>query len=220
MRKLSIVTACFCVLSVGTLAAAAQSRPIILKDNFNAYTFGSVVGQGGWVNYGNGQSFMVSNDLPYRKGKELHNIALGDSEISKFGTAQATGVQSILIRTDNRAAWGSYTDGNVQVRMSKGQSFASSIFAAVSFKQDGHVAYYDPIADAYKNFAIYQDNKWTEVDFEWRASDRTVRYRVGNSAWTNWLTFNNAEEFTNFDNIGLGFALPSGAGGVYFDELQ
>jgi len=216
ISAISIVLVLF--IPLVSVAAKTTLNPIV-TDDFN-YALGSIVGQGGWTSYSNGQNFVVEDSVAIRHGKALHNYAIGDSVITKTGTSRTNGKQVIYVRTENRSSWGLYPDGNAQVRLSKGQSFASSIFAAVSFKSDGHVAYYDPIADAYTTFASYQDNCWTKLAIEWRSSDKTARYSVNGGAWTPWLTFKNAASFTDFDNVGFDFDLPSGSGGVYFDALK
>ena len=202
-------------------ASPVQAKLLpIVQDDFETYTNGSILGQGGWTNYANGDNFVVQDTVAYRSQKALHNNSLGDSVITKFGTPLSDGKQVIYVRTENRSSWGTYADGNTQVRLSKGQSFASSIFVGVSFKSDGNVAYYDPVADVYKNFATYKDNEWAKLVIEWRSSDKTARYKVNRQPWTSWQTFKNASSFTDFDNVGFDFFLPSGSGGIYFDNLR
>jgi hypothetical protein len=201
---------------------ADESNPFIgiVQDNFNSYTNGSIVGQGNWQNYKNGENFSVQEAIVYEGARALHASALADSVITKTGTPRSDGKQMIYVRTENRSSWGIYPDGNVGVRIAKGSIGTSSIFASVSFKEDGNVAYYDPVADVYQNFATYNDNEWTLLEIEWRSSDKRARYRVNNGTWTDWLIFKNNTSFTDFDNVGFNFILPSGSGGVYFDNLQ
>ncbi len=207
------------IFTASSADAAKKLLPII-KDGFDTYVNGSVVGQDGWTNYTNGDNFIVQNTTAYKSKKALHNNSLGDSVVTKSGASLSDGEQTVYIRTENRSNWGLYQDGNAQVRLSQGQSFQSSIFTAVSFKSDGNVAYYDPISDSYKNFDTYNDNQWTKLTIEWRSSDKTARYQVNNGTWTNWQTFKNSASFTTFDNVGFDFDLPGGSGGVYFDALQ
>ena len=211
------------LLFIATSVAIAK-KPVslqsIVQDNFNTYTDGSVVGQGIWTSYANGNNFIVQGTTVREGTKALHNSSLADSVITKTGTALTDGRQAVYVRTENRSNWGLYPDGNVQVRLSQGQSFASSIFVAVSFKSDGHVAYYDPINDVYQNFATYNDNQWTLLQIEWRSTDKTARYKVNHGKWTNWVVFNGSSSFASFNNVGFDFVLPSGSGGVYFDSLN
>lgn len=192
----------------------------IVVDDFNTYEIGSVVGQGDWASYARGENFIVQDSVAFDDKKALYNNFFGDSVVTKTGEPLPDGRQAVYVRTENRLKWGSYADGNTQVRISKGQSFASSIFAAVSFKGDGNVAYYDPIADVYRNFDTYDDNEWTLLEIEWRSSDKKARYRVNKGEWTQWQSFRGSGSFTDFDNIGFDFVLPSGSGGVYFDALH
>ena len=193
-------------------------EPSILQDNFNVYTDGSIVGQGVWNNRVNGSNFVVQGTTVFEGVKAIHNNAQADSVITKIGSPLSNGRQAVY-KTENRNNWGEYPDGNVQVRIAKG-GWDSSTMASVTFKKGGNVAYYDPALDTYTNFDIYNDNEWTLVEVEWRSSDRTARYRVNNGMWTDWLAFKGASSFTNFDNVGLAFVLPSGSGGVYFDTLH
>ncbi len=202
--------------------AAKKLLPIV-KDGFDKYINGSVVGQGNWVSYVNGANFAVQDTLIHKGKKAIHNNSLGDSVVSKAGNQLTDGKQVVWVRTDNRSTWGFYPDGNAQVRVSKGvwASGAPNLpFAAVSFKSGGNVAYYDSIGNVYKNFDTYNDNQWTKLVIEWRSSDKTARYKVNNGIWTNWYTFQDAGSFTNFDNVGFDFFLPNGSGGVYFDTLR
>lgn len=194
----------------------------IIRDGFSTYSNGSVVGQGSWTSYVNGNNFLVQEDPLYSYSKVLYNNAQADSVVTKAGTPLSDGRQSIYIRTEHRNMWGDYSDGNAQVRISKG-SWASGApglsFAAVSFKKNGSVAYYDPIADVYRDFETYSDNEWTLLKIEWRSSDKMARYKINNGTWTDWSQFANSASFTNFDNVGLGFNSVGGSGGVYFDTL-
>lgn len=194
----------------------------IVEDNFNTYTDGSIIGQGGWASYKNGENFIIQGTNVFEGAKALYNNSLGDSVITKSGNSLSDGIQAVYVKTENRSDWGFYADGNAQVRISKGQWASGApglAFAAVSFKSDGNVAYYDQFNGVFQNFAIYNDNEWTLLEIEWRSSDKTARYRVNNGIWTNWYVFANSGSFTDFDNIGFDFTLPGGSGGVYFDNL-
>lgn len=199
-----------------------DSQPVVL-DDFNGYADGSIVGQGSWESYALGDNFVIQGAVVNEGAKALHNNSSGDSVVGKQGTARTDGKQAVCVRTENRANWGLYADGNAQVRISKGlwASGAPGLsFASVTLKSDGNVAYYDPVADVYSNFATYNDNEWTLLEFEWRSSDKTARYRVNSGTWTDWKGFANSVSFTGFDYVNFGFVLPSGSGGVYFDTLR
>lgn len=199
--------------------AASKLRPIV-GDDFN-YSLGSIVGKGNWESYVNGQNFLVQKLQALKGKKALHINSLGDSVVTKKGRSLSDGLQTVYVRSENRASWGPYADGNAQFRVTKNSwAGGSDIFAAVSFKSDGNVAYFDSDAEVYQNFATYDDNEWTKLDIEWRSSDKMTRYRVDDGAWTAWKTFRGASSFTDFDYVGFDFALPSGAGGVYFDTLR
>lgn len=202
-----------------------SSQPIsIVQDGFDTYTNGTLQGQGGWNSYVNGLNFVVVDTEAFGGTKAIYNQTKADSVITKTGSLLTDGKQAVYVKTASRTSWGIHSDGNAQVRVSK-NPWASGVqglaFAAVSFKGDGNVAYYDSVADKYKNFAIYGDGVWTLVEIEWRSSDKTARYRVNSGGWTDWYTFKNASTFSGFDNVGFDFDLGSGSGGgVYFDSLQ
>lgn len=199
-------------------ASVVSAQPIV-EDDFNSYTDGSIVGQGGWVSYVNGDHFVVQGSTVFEGAKAVHNNSFGDSVAGRYGAPRADGKQTVCFRTENRDQWGFYSaDGNAGVRVS--DVFNGSIFASVSLKKDGHVAYYDPVADVYSDFATYNDNEWTLLEIEWRSSDKMTRYRVNSGAWTDWKTFRGAASFTNFSFVHFGFVLPSGSGSVYFDTLK
>ena len=190
----------------------------ILEEDFNSYTDGSIVGQGSWINRVNGDNFLVQGTLTQEGAKALHNTASADSVVTKTGTSRTDGKQAVYVRTENRGGWGTYDNGNAQVRISKG-NWDSEPMVAVSFKKDSNVAYYDPVSDTYANFAAYNDNEWTLLEIEWRASDKTARYRINSGTWTDWKPFRGAASYTDFDTVGFDFIL-GGTGGVYFDRLQ
>lgn len=194
----------------------------IVVDNFNDYSNGSVVGQGEWEEYANGNNFIIQETSVYEGAKALYNNSLGDSVISKTGTLRTDGKQSFYIKTEDRSNWGSYPIGNAQIRLLKGSWGGSETrnFVAVSFKSDGNAAYYDWNNGIYQNFDVYNDNEWTLLEIEWRSSDKTARFKINNGIWTDWQIIAGSGMFTNFDHVGFDFNLPNGSGGVYFDNLN
>lgn len=197
----------------------------IANEEFSSYINGSVVGQGGWESYLNGENFLVNTNTCYNCPKQLSVSALGDNIIVKStSTHILNGKQSLYVKTQDRANWGSYLDGNVQIRVSEGpwaSGEPDSPFAAVTFRTDGNIAYYDSTLDSYVNFGTYDDDSWTPIDIQWRAFDRAARYSATNGGtWTQWHTFKNADSFSGFDYVGLEFVNPSGSGGAHFDSLS
>ena len=193
----------------------------IIRDNFNKYTNGSIVGQGGWFNRANGLPYVIQSLVKKEGRKALYNNNIGaDSVITKTsGTALVNGKQSFYIRTENRSNWGTYNIGeNVQLGLFQG-SWDGSSRAVLTFRKDGHVAYIDPNIDTWVNFDTYTDNSWTLVDVEWRSIDNTVRYRANNGAWTGWVPFVGSSFFTGFDTVGF-VTFYLGTGGVYIDALE
>lgn len=192
----------------------------VVNDDFNAYSTGSIVGQGGWSSYVNGGNFKIQGVTTFEGAQALYNNSYGDAVVGKLGTPQADGRQSLYIQTENRSKWGFYNnDGNVGVRISKGLNASGLSFVNIGFTSDGRVTYYDQASNAYKNFATYNDNEWTLLEVEWRSIDKTARYRVNNGAWTDWYLIANSTSFSSFDYVNVSFILTSGSGGVYFDGL-
>lgn len=231
MRKLLCSIFIF-LLTFGFLTFALPTQagePVesLVQDGFDEYTNGPVVGQGNWVSYVNGQNFVVQDRI-FKGEKALYNNAHADSVVTKQAlNPLSDGRQGVYVRTENRSNWGFYLDGNAQFRVSKGSwAGGTDIFAAVTFKRDGNVAYYDVVNNVYRNFATYNDNEWTLLEIEWRSSDKKARYRVRsvnseivNETVTDWLTFSGASSFANFDNVGFDF-LRGGSGGAYFEHLH
>lgn len=206
--------------NVGHPLTLTSAPTLLVQDDFNSYANGSILGQGGWTNYSSGNNLVVQGTTVFEGTKALYSNLNGDNIVTKFGTPLASGKQAIYVRTENRSAWTDYTDGNVQVRVSKGSWAAgTNIFAAVSFKKDGNVAYYNPTSGVFQNFATYNDNEWTLLEIEWSSSNKQARYKVNSGAWTAWDNFYGSASFTDFDNVGLEFH-NNGSGGAYFDKLH
>lgn len=186
----------------------------IVEDNFNSYTNGSVVGQGGWESYSCGSNFIVQGATVLEGVKALYNNSSQDSVIGKMGDLLVDGRQTVYVRTENRDDWNFSPSGNVQIRMTENlwsQQYGSFLF--VSFYQDGSVGYNGVVFDT------YNDNAWTLLEMEWRSSDATARCRVNNGTWTTWQSIITYDSFTGFDYVGFNFDNRGGSGGVYFDAL-
>jgi len=190
----------------------------VLNDGFDAYTNGSVVGQGGWGDRKNGSNFNVQSIATFDGTKALYINALDDSVVAKNGIPLSDGEQVVYIRTENRDSWEEGHYGAAQIRVSKG-SWDGVNFIGVVFRENGNVAFYN--GSEYTNFATYNDNEWTPLEIEWRSSDKTARYKVNNGTWTDWTSFGGSATFTNFDNLGFDFDNRNGiGGGVYFDNIH
>ena len=222
IKNIKIIVLIFSVLWLVFSNVQAQSAAVV-EDNFNNYSNGSLLGQGGWTNYGNGQNFTIQGTTTAEGTKAVFVNAVADSVITKAGNSLSDGTQAVYVKTENRSNWGSYPNGNLQVRVSKG-GWAGLQTAIVSFKSDGNVAYYDipasSVKDTFTNFATYNDNEWTLLEIEWRSSDKKARYRVNSGIWTDWLIFRDSSSFTYFDTVGFDFNSAGGSGGVYFDYLS
>jgi peptidoglycan hydrolase-like protein with peptidoglycan-binding domain len=189
----------------------------ILKDNFNSYADGNVLGQGGWSNYSNGDNFIIQASTTFEGAKSLFNNSPVDNVLHKIGNSITDGKQSIYIKTKNRSLW---EDTNaMQVRIGKGITFASGVNISVLFNKDGTVIYQGGTTG--RIISTYNDDEWTLLEIEWRSSDNKARYRINNETWSTWDTFINSSSFTAFNSIGLDFDLRgNGTGEVYIDHIH
>ena len=216
-----IVLFSFLITALPIEAAKNQKLKSVIRDNFNKYTNGSIVGQDGWFNRANGLPYVVQNIVVKKGKKALYNNNTGaDSVITKTSsTALPNGKQSFWIRTENRSGWGNYNIGeNFQLGLFQG-SWDGSSRATLAFMKDGYVAILDTATDKYVNFDTYTDNRWTLIHAEWRMSDKTIRWRVNERVWTNWTPFVGSTSFTGFDTVGF-VTFYLGSGGVYIDDLR
>ena len=188
----------------------------VVNDNFNNYTNGSVVGQGGWESYVNGDNFVVQGTAVFEGAKALYNHSAGDAVIEKKGKNLIIGKQAFLLKGENINSW-----GYVDVRVTKGSwalGYPIKSWISVNFMPDGYVAYYNNSTGSYHDFSTFTEGNWTLLEIEWRFSDATARYRVNGRVWTDWHKFAYPEAFSGFDHVGL--ELKTGtSGGVYFDAL-
>jgi hypothetical protein len=192
----------------------------ILTDNFNSYTGGPIIGQGGWNNIENGISFEISHTFVKEGNNALRNDnVLNNSIITNKGNACANGSQSFYLYTENRWAWVTKNIGeNVQIGVFDG-SWDSTAKATMAFKKDGKVSYFDASINQYLDLGTYPDNSWTKAEIEWRSIDKTARYRLNDSAWTEWTPIITGSDYTHFDTFGIGLSQLSG-GGVDIDDLR
>ena len=140
MKKINAISAILLAFGLYLLSFSYASAASILTEDFNAYSAGSVIGQGGWESYANGSNFLVQDTISL-EGKALYNNSSADSVITKQGASLSDGSQIIYVKTINRSSWGSYGDGNVQMRIIRGDWGGSENrnFSAITFKRDGNV---------------------------------------------------------------------------------
>lgn len=215
------VTAPPAVVPPVTVPPVTAAHTNVLTEDFNGYSNGSLVGQGGWYDRANGAQYMVEDTVVKEGEKALYNNNTGaDSVITKKGaSALANGKESFYIQTRDSSNWGDYNRGeNVQMGVFQG-SWDGPSRALLAFMKDGHVAYIDPRVDRYVSFDTYQDNAWNLVNIEWRKSDASARYRVNSGSWSEWIPVVGSSSFTGFDTVGF-VTFKLGTGGVYIDDLH
>ncbi|KKT00624.1 MAG: hypothetical protein UW07_C0021G0012 [Candidatus Nomurabacteria bacterium GW2011_GWF2_43_8] len=219
---LSFVPVLLFGLFFSALSTEAAPKPrTLVKDDFNDYRNGDVIGQDRWFNWLNGNTYVVQDNLVREGKKALYgNNAGSESIITKMiNIPLADGRQSFYVRAKGRASWGNYGSGeNVRMGIFQ-QRWGSPSEIILAFMKDGHVAYFDPTSEEFVNFDTYDDNSWTLAEIEWRSADKTARYRIDRGAWTNWMPFAGGLSFNSFDTVGFATSY-LGTGGVYIDTLR
>lgn len=201
------------VLVFGVSSVVAEA---IVEDNFNSYSDGPVVGQGGgWGGNSYCYQFVVQETTVLEGTKALHCTSASDNLIVKTGAPLPYGTQGFYFKTENREGWSS--GSKVEFRLMNSSWETPNDLCRVDFKQDGTVSFLKG-REVEVDFATFNDNEWTRLEMEWRANDSKARYRVNDENWTDWYGGYNSN-FTYFDRIGIEFALDSGSGGVYIDAL-
>lgn len=113
MKTKKLLLSLLVVLLISAFTVEAAKLVILVKDNFDKYANGSLVGQGNWESYVNGSNFIVQNTIKHRGKKAIYNNSLGDNVVGKAGkNPLSDGKQVVYVRTENRANWGLYPDGN------------------------------------------------------------------------------------------------------------
>lgn len=207
------------VLVFTTISAIAEP---IVEDNFNSYSDGSIVGQGDWKGYRNGNNFLVQGGTVFEGSKALYVGSSLESVIGKQASISRAGTQTFYIKTENRNSWAS--GGYASVELHRGtwippQGGFLEEFVSIMFKKDGRVFEYDSQDIA---IATFQDNVWNSVEVEWYTpyswDQGMARYQINGGGWTNWRNFYGSSSWQGFDYVGL-CLYNGGSGGVYFDAL-
>lgn len=202
------------VLAFGLNSASAGLA--VVEDNFNSYANGSIVGQGGWASFGSwGDRFMVQGNAVLEGTKALYCTSASDNVIVKTGTPLPSGVQVFYLKTEDRESWG--YGSKVEFRLMDGPGWPPNDLCRIEFNYDGTVNFLAG-REAEITFGTFNDNEWTRVTTEWRASDSRLRYRLNDESWTDWYGCFNST-FASFDRVAIEFCLYGGSGGVYVDSL-
>lgn len=201
------------ILLLASNQAIAES---IVQDNFNSYTNGSIVGQGGWQSFTSyGDRFTVQDNVAFEGIKALHCNSASDNVIVKIGTPLQYGTQVFYLKTENRESWA--PGSKVEFRLMDGPGWPPNGLCRVEFNQDSTVNFLWGSGTEI-SFATFNDNEWTRLEMEWRVNDSKARYRVNDENWTDWYV-GYTPTFTSFDRVGIEFQLNGGSGGVYVDAL-
>jgi len=145
----------------------------------------------------------------------LYCTRAADNVIFKTGTPLPNGTQVFYLKTENRESWAS--GSKVEFRLMDGPGWPPNDLIRVEFNQDSTVKFLAG-RETEITFGTFNDNEWTRLTTEWRASDSKARYRVNDENWTDWYGCFNST-FATFDRVAIEFQLNGGSGGVYVDTL-
>ncbi len=154
--------------------------PTIFEDDFNSYSNGELVGQGGWLEEQRKEKVIVQGTTVKEGAKavEITSGAPGNVSVYKDGALTATGKITIYFRSPNVGV----TDFILNLR----EGGSNKIYIAAW--ADGNLKYYD--GSAWQIIDPYSANIWYSIEIEWRISDHKARYRLEGGSWTGW-------DFTN-----------------------
>ncbi|OGZ62599.1 MAG: hypothetical protein A2812_03035 [Candidatus Staskawiczbacteria bacterium RIFCSPHIGHO2_01_FULL_36_16] len=201
------------VLTVLLFGANSVMAEAVVEDNFNSYVNGSVVGQGGWKNRSTGDNFIVQDTTVLEGAKALYISGVSDSVIIKEGISLSDGIQTFYAKTENRNNWAPFS--RIDFRMLRG-GWDTGVYAQVALQWNGKVEYTK--GGLNYQFATFNDDEWTKIDIEWRATDASARYRANDELWTDWYTYAGGG---NFDSVGIDYGILGGSvlAGAHFDAL-
>lgn len=149
----------------------------IFSDNFNSYTNGALVGQGGWTNQLNGSYYTVQ-ETTVKEGAKAVQVSDNTSiniEVYKTGTVVDTGRITVYMRRSDTAGRATFA--------LKGDIGYSAYFR---LDNDGYIKYYGN--GAWNTWGAYLANTWYTLEIEWNGGTDQIRYRVDEGTWTAWLT--------------------------------
>lgn len=205
------------VLSVLVVILNVNGSSIVV-DGFNAdtYSMGQIIGNNGWFNREQGQSFSIHSGVAYEGSSALVS---GNSEpfgiITKKGSSFADGYQSFYFLPEQVSSWGSPRSFQFGIFQ---DSWDGPSRAVMSFRSDGHSYYIDRRTDSFIDMGTFIENTWNSAEIEWRSFDTSARYRVNAGEWTEWTPFIVTSSYSYFDTVGISIISLNG-GTLYIDAL-
>ncbi len=196
---------------------AIQENPstIPFVDDFNSYSGGGLVGQGGWTNYPGYTplaTYSVESLVTNEGAGALAVTGPTDngSLIYKTGAEVNDGTMTFYFKaTDTAHSGGFIFIGN-----------GTRIFFGVNINQSqpGYVAYLNGSYGTTPNM-VDTANVWHYVQMQWRSIDHTGRYSVDGGVWTEYVPSFTAWDSGGVNSVVLGGNNTSGAT-LYFDTFQ
>jgi len=166
--------------------------PTILTDDFNSYTDGSLEDQSSWAIDGGVEDSIVVQGTTVKEGaKAIDNTSGNDENVKQTGSDVADGRITYYARVGATNQYGS------GFRLYSGDTQCVTVI----FWNDGNLIYKDSANSNVTLLAGYSANTWYCIEIEWRSSDHTVRYRVNEGTWTDWVAPRNS--FTSLNAVRL-----------------
>lgn len=179
-----------------------------MTDNFDSYSVGGLIGQGGWVDAGHGTTAALTvqtavvDTSPNAIISSVTNFAL----VKHSFTQQANGVQSFKFQVSSAA-----DNGLMKFRLTEG---ATSVMLV--FTNAGNLQY----TNGGGNVTIQAINtgQWYKVDIQWVLSTGKYRIRIDGGTWGAYDTTQNA--MTNGpDGVAFGQDVGATANLAYWDTF-
>jgi hypothetical protein len=181
-----------------------------LRDNFNCYSNGPLIGQGEWVQ---SDQLLVQDVVKY-EGSKAVSCSVGTLEYcGKNGNQLDSGTTSISLRRDvSFSGLGSQQDFVVH-----STDLWSMLYVAMDYnkiKYQSNLAFVNLLSP-------YVLGTWYRIYMEWRgAPDFNVRYKLDDGAWSAWVDRPNLESQAPSSYAHLFVNGLSGGSIAYFDFID
>jgi len=162
-----------------------------VTDNFDSYNNGDLNGQGDWSG---DVEFDVQTTIKQAgtKAVKIANLGANYKEIYKTFTGEGDGNQVFYIR---------FASGS--------DRYAMFHVGEVATGNKARIQIHDYNSGEFRLYASTNEqilsglttDQWYKCEIEWRTSDDSVRARVNDGTWTNWLACSSS--FTVIDRIGM-----------------
>lgn len=143
-------------------------------DNFDSYTTGNLVGQGGWADAGHGTTaaLTVNTVIVQTSPNAVISSATDFALVKNTFTQQANGIQRFYFQVSSTA-----DNGLMKFRLTEGGTSVMLVFTNA-----GNLQYTNSGANV--TIQAVNANQWYQVDIQWVLSTGKARYRVDGGSWT------------------------------------